>query len=59
MNEIEKAKRAEISKAVKLFKGNITQAAKYLGISRATIYRCAKRYNIDIIYDKKPMFEKP
>jgi transcriptional regulator of acetoin/glycerol metabolism len=36
-----------IENAIMAFKGNLTEAAKALGIGRATLYRKVKAYNID------------
>lgn len=36
-----------IKSAIQEFKGNLTEAAKALGIGRATLYRKVKQYNID------------
>ncbi len=36
-----------IEQAIGAFKGNLTEAAKALGIGRATLYRKVKQYNID------------
>lgn len=36
-----------IRKAINSFNGNLTEAAKALGIGRATLYRKVKQYNID------------
>jgi transcriptional regulator of acetoin/glycerol metabolism len=36
-----------IENAIATFKGNLTEAAKALGIGRATLYRKVKQYNID------------
>lgn len=36
-----------ITNAIIQYKGNLTEAAKALGIGRATIYRKIKQYNID------------
>lgn len=36
-----------IENAIGAFKGNLTEAAKALGIGRATLYRKVKQYNID------------
>lgn len=36
-----------IKKAIASFNGNLTEAAKALGIGRATLYRKVKQYNID------------
>lgn len=44
MNELEgKA----IENAIVQYRGNLTEAAKALGIGRATLYRKVKQYNID------------
>lgn len=44
MNEVEKK---AIESAILQFQGNLTEAAKALGIGRATVYRKIKDYNID------------
>ena len=44
MNELE-AK--AIENAIAQFRGNLTEAAKALGIGRATLYRKVKQYQID------------
>jgi hypothetical protein len=36
-----------IDQAIQTFRGNLTEAAKALGIGRATLYRKVKQYNID------------
>ena len=36
-----------IENAIHMYKGNLTEAAKALGIGRATLYRKVKQYNID------------
>ena len=36
-----------IEKAIHSFRGNLTEAAKALGIGRATLYRKVKLYNMD------------
>ena len=36
-----------IENAIAAFKGNLTEAAKALGIGRATLYRKVKAYNLD------------
>ena len=36
-----------IKKAIFEYKGNLTEAAKALGIGRATLYRKVKQYNIN------------
>ncbi len=45
---IEKLEIDVMRKTLLEFEGNITQAAKKLGIGRATIYRKAKKYNLPI-----------
>ncbi len=44
MNQLESV---AIQNAIQNFKGNLTEAAKALGIGRATLYRKVKLYNID------------
>jgi hypothetical protein len=44
MNELESK---AIENAIGQFRGNLTEAAKALGIGRATLYRKVKQYNID------------
>ena len=44
INELEKT---AIEDAIHKFKGNLTEAAKALGIGRATLYRKVKHYQID------------
>jgi transcriptional regulator with GAF, ATPase, and Fis domain len=44
INEMESV---AIEKAIHEFNGNLTEAAKALGIGRATLYRKVKQYNID------------
>lgn len=44
INELESV---AISNAISSFNGNLTEAAKALGIGRATLYRKVKQYNID------------
>ena len=44
INELESA---AIEKAIHEYNGNLTEAAKALGIGRATLYRKVKQYNID------------
>ncbi len=44
MNEVEAQ---AIRNAILEYKGNLTEAAKVLGIGRATLYRKIKQYNID------------
>lgn len=36
-----------IENAISAFRGNLTEAARALGIGRATLYRKVKQYNID------------
>jgi transcriptional regulator of acetoin/glycerol metabolism len=44
INELESV---AIQNAIQNFGGNLTEAAKALGIGRATLYRKVKQYNID------------
>jgi transcriptional regulator with GAF, ATPase, and Fis domain len=44
MNELESK---AIENAIQQFRGNLTEAAKALGIGRATLYRKVKQYQID------------
>lgn len=44
MNELESV---AIENAIMQFRGNLTEAAKALGIGRATLYRKVKQYQID------------
>lgn len=44
MNELESK---AIETAIQQFRGNLTEAAKALGIGRATLYRKVKQYQID------------
>lgn len=44
INELESV---AIQNAIQNFNGNLTEAAKALGIGRATLYRKVKQYNID------------
>jgi hypothetical protein len=44
MNDMESM---AIQSAIQEYKGNLTEAAKALGIGRATLYRKVKQYNID------------
>ncbi len=44
MNELESQ---AIKEAIVQFRGNLTEAAKALGIGRATLYRKVKQYQID------------
>lgn len=44
INELESV---AIERAIFEFKGNLTEAAKALGIGRATLYRKVKQYNLD------------
>jgi len=43
---IDVLERENIIKAINLCEGNIVKSAEMLGISRATIYRKIKKYNI-------------
>ena len=44
INELESK---AIKAAIMEYRGNLTEAAKALGIGRATLYRKVKQYNID------------
>ena len=44
MNELESK---AIENAITQYRGNLTEAAKALGIGRATLYRKVKQYQID------------
>jgi DNA-binding NtrC family response regulator len=44
MNDLEAQ---AIEQAIHAYRGNLTEAAKALGIGRATLYRKVKLYNID------------
>lgn len=44
INELESV---AIEKAISEYNGNLTEAAKALGIGRATLYRKVKQYNLD------------
>ena len=44
INELESV---AIKRAIHEYRGNLTEAAKALGIGRATLYRKVKQYNID------------
>ena len=44
---IDQVESVAIENAIAAFKGNLTEAAKALGIGRATLYRKVKAYNID------------
>jgi DNA-binding NtrC family response regulator len=49
-NKVQKMEDLEakaIESAIQQFKGNLTEAAKALGIGRATLYRQVKQYQID------------
>lgn len=50
LNHVEKMEDLEakaIENAIAQYKGNLTEAAKALGIGRATLYRKVKQYHID------------
>ena len=42
-----------IEQAIHAYRGNLTEAAKALGIGRATLYRKVKLYNIDPSFARK------
>jgi transcriptional regulator of acetoin/glycerol metabolism len=50
MNELESL---AIENAIHEYNGNLTEAAKALGIGRATLYRKVKQYNIDPANSRK------
>ncbi len=50
INELESV---AIQNAILTYKGNLTEAAKALGIGRATLYRKVKQYNIDTSVARK------
>ncbi len=45
--KIEEMEAHAIENAITTFRGNLTEAARALGIGRATLYRKVKQYNID------------
>lgn len=47
VSTINQLEASAIESAIAAFKGNLTEAAKALGIGRATLYRKVKQYNID------------
>ncbi len=51
MDEMEKM---AIEKAIQQFNGNLTEAAKALGIGRATLYRKVKLYQLDPNQARRP-----
>ena len=53
INELESV---AIENAIHNFKGNLTEAAKALGIGRATLYRKVKQYGIDPSSARKKRF---
>jgi transcriptional regulator of acetoin/glycerol metabolism len=44
---LEEMEKSFIQRALKLTEGNVTEAAKLLGISRRTLHRKIKTYNLD------------
>jgi sigma-54 dependent transcriptional regulator, acetoin dehydrogenase operon transcriptional activator AcoR len=48
-SSIEEAERVAITLAVKNMHGNLTQAARALGVSRSTLYRKVERYHLENI----------
>ncbi len=46
LSNIQKAVRAEYLRSLEMFKWNISQACRHMGISRVTYYRNAKRFNL-------------
>lgn len=47
VSTIDQLESVAIENAITAFKGNLTEAAKALGIGRATLYRKVKAYNLD------------
>jgi DNA-binding NtrC family response regulator len=47
VQKMEELEAQAIESAINQFKGNLTEAAKALGIGRATLYRKVKQYHID------------
>jgi DNA-binding NtrC family response regulator len=45
--KMEELEAQAIENAIVQYKGNLTEAAKALGIGRATLYRKVKQYHID------------
>ena len=57
---IEDAERLAIVSAVKNMHGNLTQAARVLGVSRSTLYRKVERYHLEaIVVDLGPAARHP
>lgn len=47
VQKMEELEAHAIENAISQYKGNLTEAAKALGIGRATLYRKVKQYQID------------
>ncbi len=47
VQSLEELESVAIENAIHEYRGNLTEAAKALGIGRATLYRKVKQYNID------------
>ncbi len=47
VSTINQLENVAIENAISAYKGNLTEAAKALGIGRATLYRKVKQFNID------------
>lgn len=47
VQKMEELEAQAIEQAINQYKGNLTEAAKALGIGRATLYRKVKQYHID------------
>ena len=45
-SDLEEAERAALRRALSRTNGNVSQAAQFLGISRATLHRKMKRYSL-------------
>jgi sigma-54 dependent transcriptional regulator, acetoin dehydrogenase operon transcriptional activator AcoR len=46
LSKKDELKKQALMESIKKYNGNFSKAAKYLGISRSTLYRQMKRYNI-------------
>ena len=53
VSKINELEAQAIEQAIHAYRGNLTEAAKALGIGRATLYRKVKLYNIDTTTARK------
>lgn len=53
VQKIDELEAKAIENAIAQYKGNLTEAAKALGIGRATLYRKVKQYQIDPSFARK------